>query len=199
MFSCFFSGADSHISRLLHSASARVKWSLRPRTSRAYIHTFKKFLAFLLQHGLLSLPISPQVLLAFIEQQLQFGISHPTLCNNLSALKFMFFRFQWATQAFTSPLISRALKVIDISVRRTFKPKEIFSIQDLTDLVHLTASHPWGVALRAQFLLAFFAFLRISNLLPHSSLLLSSSLYPSKKGCCFQAWYGYSYPQIYKV
>ena len=81
----------------------------------------------------------------------------------------MFSRFQWDSKVFDSLLISRALKAIDISVPRTPKPKQIFSIQNLTDLVHLTDSHPWGIVLKPLFLLAFFAFLRISNLLPQSS------------------------------
>ena len=81
----------------------------------------------------------------------------------------MFTQFHWPSQVFDSSIITRALRAIDISVPRIPKSKEIFSIQDLTNLIHLTLAHPWGLVLRPLFVLAFFAFLRISNLLPQSA------------------------------
>lgn len=52
---------------------------------------------------------------------------------------------------------------------RTLSPKDIFTIPQLTQLIHLTSSHKLGLYLRPLFLLAFFGFLRISNLLPKSA------------------------------
>ena len=108
-------------------------------------------------------------LLDFIEHLVELGISHPTICNKLSALKFMFTRFHWPTQIFDSSILSRTLRVIDISVPRVLKSKEIFSIQDLTNLIHLTLSHAWGLVWKPLFLLVSFAFLRIDNHLPQSA------------------------------
>ena len=45
----------------------------------------------------------------------------------------------------------------------------VLSIADLTKLIQATYQHPLGVFLRPLFLLAFFGFLRISNLLPKCS------------------------------
>ena len=77
---------------------------------------------------------------------------------------------QLSSTIFSDPLVAQLLCSIDINVPRPISPQAILSIEDLTALVQATFTHPHGVLLRPLFLLAFFGFVRISNLLPKSAL-----------------------------
>ena len=111
-----------------------------------------------------------QVLLAYIEHLVHLSLAYPTICNHVSALKHMFNRFQWPSSIFSDPLVSQLLHSIDVNVPRPLSNPTILSIADLTALIQATFTHPLGFFLRPLFLLAFFGFFRISNLLPKSSV-----------------------------
>ena len=96
------------------------------------------------------------------------GIKYPTIANHISALKYQFVRFNLPAQALDSPMVLCLLRSIDKNVPRPLVPKSVFTIFQLVSLVQLALKQPLAILLVPLFLLAFFAFLRISNLLPKS-------------------------------
>ena len=156
------------MAKLLNRAFVHASGALNSKTQSSYNKIFLKYCHFAHRHHLpLSQP-SPQSLVAFIEQLVAQGITYPTIANHISALKSQFTRFNLPSQALDSPIVLRLLRSIDKNVPRPLAPKSVFTISQLVSLVQLAHKHPLAVLLVPLFLLAFFAFLRISNLLPKS-------------------------------
>ena len=162
-------GADTHLQDLLTRAAQRSKKAFRPRTQQAYSAIFLKFLTFLSSHDFPFAPPPLPSILAFLEHLVSLGLSSPTIQNHVSALKSSYLRHSLPAPALHHPLVSRLLKAIDRSVPRVLTPKDIFTLPQFQALIQATGSHPLGIFLKPLFLLAFFGFLRISNLLPQSS------------------------------
>ena len=157
-----FSGADPELQMLLTRAYTRLTKALKDKTKASYVHIFKCFLTFLFSHSFSYPPVPVQALLAYIEHLVHLPLAYPTICNQVSALKYMFNRFHWpgSTCIFSDPLVSQLLHSIDVNVPRPISTHTILSIEDLTALVQATFTHPLGVFLRPLFLLGFFGFLR---------------------------------------
>ena len=164
----YFSGAAPRVTEFLLSASCRSKLSLRLRTLKSYTQAFKHFLSFMLSHNIFKLRVPVQTLVAYSEFLVASHISHPTIYNKMSALKHMLSRFHWNLEIFDSPLLSNALMAIDLSVPQALSQKAVYSIADMHNLIRVAASHLLGLVFIPLFLLGFFAFLRISNLLQSS-------------------------------
>ena len=161
----FVSGASPELQQLLAQASNRVKGALKPKTQRTYALIFKHFLKFLFHHSFHPPTVPVQALLAYLEHLVHSSLSYPTILNRVSSLKYMFSRFQWPLHIFHHPLVSQLLHSVDVNVPRSLPPRQVFSISNMQALIRASGHHPLGRLLRPLFLLAFFGFLRISNLL----------------------------------
>ena len=78
------SGADPELQTLLRGAYIRL-------SKRSYVHTFKSFLTFLFSHSFSFPPVPTQALLAYIEHLVLIPLTHPTILNHVSALKYHIF------------------------------------------------------------------------------------------------------------
>ena len=139
------SGADPELQTLLTGAYTRLSKALANKTKRSYAHIFKSFLTFLFSHSFSFPPVPTQALLAYIEHVVLIPLTHPTILNHVSALKYMFHRFNWSGAIFSDPSVAQLLHSIDINVPRPISPQAILSIEDLTALVQATFTHPLGV------------------------------------------------------
>ena len=162
------SGAAPALQNLLHKAAQHVSTSLHHRTQQSYSSVFQKFFKFLLMHGLSMVNISLQSIMAFIEFSVAQGLVFPTICNHISAIKSQCIRFQLPSAGFASPLVTRVLKSIDLNVSRHLTHKLVYAISHLLSLVDTAKSHPLGLFPVPIFLLGFFAFLQISNIVSKS-------------------------------
>ena len=90
------------------------------------------------------------------------------MANHLSAIKTQFALYALNTQAFVDPRIKYYTKALTLN--RPFRAtlKSIIDIPLLEKIVHQCQFMYMGVTFKALYLIAFFSFLRISNLVPHS-------------------------------
>ena len=137
--------------------------ALRPHTRTQYQRQFRLYLAFTISRQISQLDAIPTILL-FLEFLASHG--HRVILNYVSALKFMFTRYGWQSQALDSPIVKRMLDGIKLTVRHTPLPKSLFSLSQIHQILQLCSQFPDPLVYRSAFLLAFYAFFRISNVAP---------------------------------
>ena len=152
--------------RLQRQAHSRIDTALRPHTSDTYLSKFKTFLA----------PLShTSTLLSFFERLAQNGSKAHTLSSNLSAISHYFKMYYIPTSALTHRKVLLLIKAVSINSHYTPSCKTVFTISTLTKLVQACDSHTHGPVYKAAFLLAYFVFLRLSNIAPSSTPLSDPS------------------------
>ena len=129
---------------------------------------FKDFLGFLVVAGTSIHQVSHQVLLAFMQYLLDNQCSFSNITNYLTGIRAFFVVHGCNTEAFRHEQIQLFQKSIKLNVHFRPKANTIITIQQLQNIILScdTLSHP--VVFKAVYLVAFFSFLRVSNLLPHS-------------------------------
>ena len=155
------SGGTSSTAPLLQSAWTRISSAFRPSTSRAHQLHFKTFLAFVL---FMKLPVkfSLHNILAFLEYLYQNHISTQVIKNYVSSLNSMARTYNIPTEDLSHISVAR--------INSTFRPtpRGIFDIRTLYHISKACDTLTDPLLFRVIFLTAFYAFLRMSNIAPHS-------------------------------
>ena len=118
----------------------------------------------------MNLPVIPSVhsVLAFLEYLHMNSISYKVILSYDSSLKKAALKYSWSPDVFSHRLVSEYLRSASINTRFTPIVRGIFDITTLA-LISQTCEILEDPALfRTVFLLAFFGFLRMSNMAPHS-------------------------------
>ena len=102
----------------------------------------------------------------FLEFLASNALSHCVILNYISALKYMFSRYGWQSNALEAPLVRRMFDGIKLSTRNVTAPKVVFYLHQIRQIAQLCAFFHDPLMYRAAYLLAFYAFLRISNIAP---------------------------------
>ena len=147
----------------------RADSALRPHTRAQYTRQFKLFLAFAISQGLKLLDAQASVLL-FLEFLSVQCISYRVICNYMSALKYFFSCYTWRAEVLSNPLLQRMLRGIHMTTHTPPSPKYVFTIHQVREISQLCDLFPHPLAYRAVFLVAFYAFFRMSNIAPTSLL-----------------------------
>ena len=124
----------------------------------------------------MSLPqVSTLDVLAFMDYLLQAGISASNISNHLTAIRSMCIIYGCDTALFRDNRIPLFIKAIKL--KRPLQPKLTFAIDEvlLHAIVQVFATLHSPVTFKALYLLAFYSFLRLSNILPHTSSSFDSS------------------------
>ena len=108
------------------------------------------------------------VILLFLEFLATSSLSYRVILKYMSALKYMFARYGWLSSVLEAPKVRRMLDRIKLSTRQAPSPKMVFSSQ-ICEISRWCDYFPDPMVYQAAFLLAFYAFLCISNI-----------------ACCFQ-------------
>ena len=158
---------DLPSSHLLQAALSRTRTAYRPATRNAHLTHVKTYLAFTI---FMELPVELNVhsILAFLEYLYNNSVSYKVMLNYVSSLKKAAIKYHWHPEVLSHRLVSEYLRSISINTRFAPTPRGIF---DLTTLALISQACDILVdppLFRAIFLLAFFAFLRMSNIAPHS-------------------------------
>ena len=162
------------ITRVIHNlaerAVARTQKAFQPSTQVAYSRHFRSFLAYTIamNFDIIGSPVSVMLLLSFLEFLVQNNTSHSGIANCLSAVKAKFSLYGKSVQAFNDPRITYYQKALIILIK-PFKVK-INAIIDkplMSKIVTLCDTLYMGPVYKTAYLIAFFSFLRISNLIPH--------------------------------
>ena len=114
-------------------------------------------------------------ILAFLEYLHINSISYKVMLNYISSLKRAAIKYKWQSQVLSHSLVMEYLRSISINTRFTPTPRGIFDLHTLAliskncDILHDS------ILFRAIFLVAFFTFLRMSNMAPHSRFKFDSN------------------------
>ena len=130
---------------------------------------FQLFLAFLVALGL-SLPqVSTLDILAFMEYHIQSGMSASKISNHLTAIRSMSIIYACDTSPFRDNRIPLFIKAIKIN--RPLQPNLSSVIDEplLHAIVQVSTTLHSPVIFQSLYLLVFHSFLRLSNILPHTS------------------------------
>ena len=166
---------------LVHSASQKTHMAFRPATQQSYRSMFRLFLAFLVFMNIQMSEISPLIVLAYL-QFLEFsGFSASAMSNHLSAIKTTLALYGLPTLPFSDPRIKYFQKAMVLHKPFKVQLKKVIDIPTLQLIVRLCDSTYMGQIFKAVYTLAFFSFLRLSNLVPHSQKLYSP-LYQLARG-----------------
>ena len=159
---------------LLRQAYKRLDSALRPRTASAYQSKLKVFLAFVtwFQFPL----VHVDSLLAFLEFLTKNGTTSSSLTSYVSSLRHYFKIFDLDLAPLDHRKVHLFIKSVSINAPYSPRYKANFTIPVLLKLVKACDKFPLGVIYKSAFLLAYFAFLRLSNIAPSSS----SSFDPSR-------------------
>ena len=149
-------------------ASARIPSGYRPKTSRAHHSHFTLFLQFLQFINVDILEITHSSILAFIEFLCFNNLSHASIQSYLSSLRSQFKLLSLSLAPLSHHSVTLALRSIALHVPVPKKVKGLFDLQSLSSIISISALLPSGPTYKALFLTAFFAFFRLSNLVPPS-------------------------------
>ena len=165
----YFVSGHTPLARLSREANITLKSALRPKTSKCYHMLFRNFLAYCYCAKISIFKVDLSHIMAYLQYLVDNGVSVNMISNNLSALKASFIIDHLDHSVFQSQQISYFVKALKINRSLTIVQRNIMSLDRLKTLVSLCDTIPCGQTFKAAFLLAFFAFLRISNIAPHAS------------------------------
>ena len=113
--------------------------------------------------------ISVHNILTFAEYLYQNNVSPRVISTYLSSIQAKAKFFNWDVTPFTHPSISRYIRSITINSPFNPTPRGVFDLQTLYNIFISCDILNDPTLFRAIFLTAFFGFLRMSNIAPHSS------------------------------
>ena len=148
-------------------AFVRLASAFRPATRRAYEHTFKDFLAYLVDAGLSICQVNYFSLLAYMEYLFQNHFSPANIRNNLAGIRAQFIVHNLDTSPFQHQQLQYFYKSIEIN--RPLQPRNhtYIDIDLLTSVISLCNVFLDSLVYKTLLLVAYFSFLRLSDLLPY--------------------------------
>ena len=156
------------MAKLVQRGLQKTSMAFRPSTSRNYTSMFRLFLAFTVFMKINISCLSPLMIIAYLQFLESNNTSASAMANHLSAIKAKLSMLGVSIQAFLDPRIKYFQKAMVL--HRPFKVqlKKIIDIDTLHLIVRTCDSTYMGQVFKAVYTLAFFSFLRLSNLVPHS-------------------------------
>ena len=156
------------MAQLATRAQATLHSAFRPATQKAYWRMFRDFLGFLVAAGFQLGQVNHIVLLTFMEYLVLNQISPADISNYLAAIRAQCIVFNLNTACFQHQQIQYFLK--SLKINRPLQPKihKHIDTQLLTSIIRIaeTLHHPQ--VFKSLYILAYFSFLRLSNILPHT-------------------------------
>ena len=158
---------------LLRQGLQKTHSAFRPATTRTYDSMFRLFLAFTIFMKVNIFAITPLSLIAYLQFLESNHISVASMSNHLSAIKAKLALFGLPLHPFADPRIKYFQKAM--TLHRPFKVtlKKIIDIHTLQLIVRACDFTYMGQVFKAVYTIAYFSFLRLSNLVPHSTTLYS--------------------------
>ena len=119
--------------------------------------------------GLLTSEVNTHILLAFMEYLHSNAQSKSNISNYMAAIRACHIIHGLPTQCFRDERLSLFLKSIQNSALLAPKRRTLIDIQTLHDIIHQCANLENPTIFQPLYLLCFFSFLRLSNILPHTT------------------------------
>ena len=112
--------------------------------------------------------VNVKFILSFLECLVQSQCSCSMVENYVSAIKANFILYEFPFAVLSHPKVKYFIKFLKINRPLTLKTHNLIDLQILRRLSEACLHLPQGQVYRAIFLTGFFAFMRLSNLAPHS-------------------------------
>ena len=156
------------MAQLATRAWARLQFAYRPATKKNYDRMFFDFMAFLVSTGLSINQVTNWQLLIFMEYLHENHHSSLNIANYLAAIRANFILYGLPTAMFKDERIQMYIK--SLKINRQLKPIQHTVITEdmLKEIVQIAFLLPHPEVFTSLYTFAFFSFLRISNILPHS-------------------------------
>ena len=164
MLCCRVEGHDSPVSR----SWCQIAKCLQPKTAKCYSLLFRTFMAFVIYIKVKVSQVDCQVILSFLELLAKQNTSVHMVANYIAAIKAKFMIFGLQFWVLDDPRIKYFLKSLKVNRPLCINRRNIMDIHTLKKLVLLCDNIHMGLVYKAIFLTAFFGFLHLSNLTPHS-------------------------------
>ena len=137
-------------------------------TDRAYETSFRLFLAFLAYMGLALDKVNVDFLLMYLKFLVLNKFNPSYIANQLAGIKAKLKIFSIPSQIFQDEKISYFLRSLRLNTPLKASLHNIIDIALLSNIVKECDNMYMGQVYKAMYLLGFFSFLRISNLVPHA-------------------------------
>ena len=152
-----------------HAAQKRLPMALARSTQMAYNSMFRTFVAFLICARTEFHQVNASVILAFLECLVMNGIKASQLQNYISAIRTMHVCHGMNVSYFDHPSIPLFIKSIQKTSTFKVNLKHIVDISLLKSIVATCDLTYLGYIFKTCYLMAFFGFFRLSNLVPHTT------------------------------
>ena len=149
-------------------ATSRLFNAFCDSTRRTYATLFKTFLAFAIFMEWDILQVSVFNLLCFLEFLNYNNVKTSLMSNYLSAIKAYFNVLGLDVAIFQDMRVKYYQKAVQLSTPMNVRLRKIIDIPLLSKIVEQCNFTYMGQVFKALYLLAFYSFLRMSNLVPHS-------------------------------
>ena len=156
------------LNSLSSKAAHRLHLAFRPKTRAAYSSMFRTFVAFCIFTKACIINVNVKVVLAFLECLVVNSCSYCMVANYVSAIKANCVLYGLPFQVLDHPQVKYFLKALKINRPLKVKSNNVITIPWLIEISKACEGFTCGLIYRAALLLGFFAFLRLSNLAPHS-------------------------------
>ena len=161
-------GVPSRVAGLASRTAARVSTGSRHSTVESYDSMFRVVLAFCVFAGVDLFHLSPTFVLAFLEFLTLGKWSPSVILNKISAIKTKFSLLAFDISPFCDPRIKYFQKSLPLHRPFNVSLKSIIDPHTLP-LIAQQCDHMFmGPVYKAAYILSFFSFLRISNLVSHT-------------------------------
>ena len=170
----------------------RLASALRPKTESCYSSLFRSFVAFSICGKLNIFELNVMHVLSYLEYLITQKVSANMLANHVSACRAKFVMNGLQFDLWDHPNVRYLLRSVKINRPITVTKKHIIDLITLEKMVTLCETMYLGQIFKAVFLLAFFGFLRLSNIAPHSL----HSFDPSRHLCAGDLIFGQQFLKV---
>ena len=153
---------------MLSKAHQRLQSAFRQSTTKAYTTKFRIFVAFCIFAKFSPIHLNTSHILVFLEFLVFNGTSTASIANYLSAIKAKLSIYGVDISSFGHPQVKYFTRSLTLSAPLKISLKTVIDVHTLKAIVQKCETMYMGQIFKAAFLLSFFSFLRISNLVPHS-------------------------------
>ena len=143
--------------------------AFRPATDSNYTSMFRLFLAFTVFMKLSIFKLSPLIIVAYLQFLETNKFSPSAMANHISAIKAKLSLYGISVAMFQDPRIKYFHKAMILHQPFKAQLKKIIDIDTLHLIVRICDSMYMGQVFKAVYTLAYFSFLRLSNLVPHTT------------------------------
>ena len=168
LYHCIIVGKLPLEHRLTQLATSRLTHAFSDSTTKAYITLFRTFLAFVVFMSWDVYQVTTLNLLCFLECLQYNGVKYTQMANYLSAIKTKFLILGLGVACFDDSRLKYSQKAVQLQSPLNVKLKKVIDIPLLKSIVQLCDLTYMGQIFKAVYLLSFYSFLRLSNLVPHA-------------------------------